>query len=105
MQAAEDLAAIKEFIGRDSPTYARRVVEQLYEAVGELVAFPDIGRVVPEAARYISARFSGLRTASFTGAQRTWSKSSRSITLRVCFLRISSRALSNKRLKLAARLD
>ena len=48
MQAADDLAAIKEFIGRDSPTYARRVVEQLYDAAGQLVAFPDIGRVVPE---------------------------------------------------------
>src|SRR2546425_1368983 len=48
LQAAEDLAAIKDFIGRDSPTYARQVVEQLYEAAGRLVAFPDIGRIVPE---------------------------------------------------------
>jgi plasmid stabilization system protein ParE len=48
LQAAEDLAAIRDFIGRDSPTYARQVVEQLYEAAGRLVAFPDIGRIVPE---------------------------------------------------------
>jgi plasmid stabilization system protein ParE len=48
LQAAEDLAAIRNFIGRDSPTYARQVVEQLYEAAGRLVAFPDIGRIVPE---------------------------------------------------------
>jgi len=48
LQAADDLAAIKEFIGRDSAIYARQVVERLYEAVSELSAFPDIGRIVPE---------------------------------------------------------
>jgi toxin ParE1/3/4 len=48
VQAAEDLAAIKDFIGRDSPTYARQVVERLYESAGRLVVFPDIGRIVPE---------------------------------------------------------
>ena len=48
VQAAEDLAAIKDFIGRDSPTYARQIVEQLYDAAGRLVGFPDVGRVVPE---------------------------------------------------------
>ena len=48
LQAADDLAAIKEFIGRDSETYAREVVERLYGAAGQLVAFPDSGRIVPE---------------------------------------------------------
>ncbi len=48
LQAADDLAAIKEFIGRDSPVYAREVVERLYGVAGQLVAFPDSGRIVPE---------------------------------------------------------
>lgn len=48
LQAADDLAATKEFIGRDSPVYARKIVEQLYEAAGQLLAFPDLGRAVPE---------------------------------------------------------
>jgi toxin ParE1/3/4 len=48
LQAADDLAAIKEFIERDSATYARQVIEQLYEAAAGLVAFPDVGRAVPE---------------------------------------------------------
>ena len=48
LQAAEDLAAIKDFIGRDSPTYARRVVEELYGATVAIPDFPDIGRIVPE---------------------------------------------------------
>jgi|SRR5579859_4960755 len=48
LQAADDLAATKEFIARDSPVYARKIVEQLYEAAGQLLSFPDLGRVVPE---------------------------------------------------------
>jgi toxin ParE1/3/4 len=48
LQAAEDLEAIKKFIERDSPTYARQVAEELYEAAAGILPFPDIGRVVPE---------------------------------------------------------
>jgi plasmid stabilization system protein ParE len=48
IQAADDLEAIKEFIGRDSPSYARHVVEELYEAAARIPPFPDIGRIVPE---------------------------------------------------------
>jgi len=51
LQAAEDLEAIKKFIGRDSPVYARQVVEELYEAAVGIPGFPDIGRVVPERAQ------------------------------------------------------
>jgi toxin ParE1/3/4 len=47
-QAAEDLATIKEFIGRDSPTYALGIARHLYHATETLVAFPESGRVVPE---------------------------------------------------------
>lgn len=48
LQAAADLAAIRDFIGRDSPTYARQIAEDLYEAAAGVRAFPDIGRIVPE---------------------------------------------------------
>jgi plasmid stabilization system protein ParE len=47
-QAAEDLEAIKKFIERDSPTYARQVAEELYAAAVGIAVFPDMGRVVPE---------------------------------------------------------
>jgi addiction module RelE/StbE family toxin len=51
-QAADDLAAIKDFIARDSPAHARGVVERLYVAVDQLRAFPESGRQVPEQPRY-----------------------------------------------------
>jgi toxin ParE1/3/4 len=47
-QAANDLAAIKAFVGQESPAYAVAVVGRLYKAVGQLAHFPDSGRVVPE---------------------------------------------------------
>ena len=47
-QAADDLAAIRDFIARDSSVYAQLVVERLYSSVGQLQDFPDSGRVVPE---------------------------------------------------------
>ena len=50
-RAVEDLAAIKAFIGQESPAYALAVVGRLYQAVGQLAQFPDSGRIVPEQAR------------------------------------------------------
>ena len=50
-QAADDLAAVHDFIARDSAVYAQLVVERLYSAVGQLRDFPDSGRVVPERAQ------------------------------------------------------
>lgn len=47
-QAADDLVALRNFIGRDSPAYAREVVERLYSSVDQLRDFPESGRVVPE---------------------------------------------------------
>jgi plasmid stabilization system protein ParE len=46
LQAEQDLAGIKEFISRDSPTYALATARQLYHAAEMLVAFPESGRVV-----------------------------------------------------------
>jgi addiction module toxin, RelE/StbE family len=47
-QAAEDLAAIRDFIARDSPRYAAIVVERIVTAVDILEQFPLSGRMVPE---------------------------------------------------------
>jgi addiction module RelE/StbE family toxin len=50
-QAAEDLAAIRDFIARDSPRYATLVVERIVTAVDVLEQFPLSGRIVPERSR------------------------------------------------------
>ena len=50
-QAAEDLAAIRDFIARDSPRYATLVVERIVTAVDILEQFPLSGRIVPERSR------------------------------------------------------
>ncbi len=50
-QAVDNLAAIKAFIGQDSPAYALAVVGRLYQAVTQLGQFPDSGRMVPEQSR------------------------------------------------------
>ena len=49
-QAADDLAAIREFLVRDSPAYAHVIAERLYTSVGHLRGFPELGRMVPERA-------------------------------------------------------
>lgn len=50
-QAADDLQAIHDFIGRDSPHYAQVVVEDLLAAIDRLERFPLMGRHVPERRR------------------------------------------------------
>ena len=50
-QAADDLAAIRAFVARDSAAYAHVVAERLHSAVGYLREFPDLGRIVPERAQ------------------------------------------------------
>jgi toxin ParE1/3/4 len=50
-QAADDLQAIYDFIGRDSPHYAQVVVEDLLTAIDQLERFPLMGRQVPERRR------------------------------------------------------
>jgi len=46
-EAAEDLEAIAEYIGRDSAFYAIALVEEVLEAVRSLLAFSEMGRRVP----------------------------------------------------------
>ena len=50
-QAVEDLAAIRDFIARDSPRYAAITVERIVTAVDILEKFPLSGRIVPERSR------------------------------------------------------
>ena len=47
-EALDDIEAIADYIARDSPSHARRVVESLFELSDSLVDFPRAGRVVPE---------------------------------------------------------
>ena len=47
-EAVEDVAAIAEYIARDSEMYASSVVSTILDAVRCLSSFPRIGRRVPE---------------------------------------------------------
>ena len=47
-QAQADLAAIRAFIGQDSPHYASVIVSRLIAATDRLAPFPESGRAVPE---------------------------------------------------------
>ncbi len=49
--ALDDLAAIGDFIARDSHYYARQFIGKILTAVERLEDHPEIGRRVPEAGR------------------------------------------------------
>ncbi len=46
--ALEDLESIRDYIAKDSPFYARRFIEQIFDHTEKLTAFPEMGRTVPE---------------------------------------------------------
>jgi toxin ParE1/3/4 len=46
--ALDDIEAIAEYIERDSPVYARAVVQKILATTRKLQRFPRAGRVVPE---------------------------------------------------------
>lgn len=46
--AITDLAAIRDYIARDSEHYAVQFIGRLIEAVEKLESFPEMGRKVPE---------------------------------------------------------
>jgi toxin ParE1/3/4 len=48
LDALADIDEIAEYISRDSPFYAHRVVEELYASADTLLRQPRMGRVVPE---------------------------------------------------------
>jgi plasmid stabilization system protein ParE len=47
-QAADDLAAVRDFIARDSDHYAKLVASRIVAAIDALATSPKMGRVVPE---------------------------------------------------------
>ena len=47
-QALDDIGAIAEYISRDSPRHACRVVDAFFEASDVIVTHPYAGRIVPE---------------------------------------------------------
>ncbi len=49
--AFSDLENIRDYIGKDSPHYARQFLERIFNAVEKLIDHPFIGRQVPEANR------------------------------------------------------
>lgn len=49
--ALEDMEGIRDYIAKDSPLYARRFIEQIFDHAEKLNNFPKMGRLVPEADR------------------------------------------------------
>ena len=47
-EALDDVEAIAEYIERDSPIYARAVVQKILATTRKLQRFPRAGRIVPE---------------------------------------------------------
>ena len=54
--AIADLAAIRDYIARDSEHYATQFIGRILEAVEKLPNFPERGRKVPEARSEIDIR-------------------------------------------------
>lgn len=48
-RALNDVARLREYIAQDSPFYARQFTERLIKHIENLIAFPHMGRFVPEA--------------------------------------------------------
>jgi len=46
--AVSDLESIREYIARDSEVYADAVLSEIFDAVDQLIAYAESGRVVPE---------------------------------------------------------
>ncbi|HVC18032.1 MAG TPA: type II toxin-antitoxin system RelE/ParE family toxin [Rhodanobacter sp.] len=47
-ESLDDIDAIAQFIGRDSPHHAQRVVEALFDLGDVIATHPLAGRIVPE---------------------------------------------------------
>jgi len=47
--AVSDVKSLRDFIGRDSVSYAGRFVQRIIEAIENTPAYPMMGRKVPEA--------------------------------------------------------
>jgi len=88
MQAADDLQAIYDFIGRDSEQYAQVIVEGILAAADSLEQFPFLG---PNGTRKgnatIFANLSSRRTESFIESAKP-STFSLSFERLACFRRV-----------------
>lgn len=49
--ALDDMEGIRDFIGKDSPFYARQFLERIFDYVENLAEQPKLGRIVPEEQR------------------------------------------------------
>ena len=49
--ALDALEGIRDYIAKDSPYYARRFIERIFDAAEKLQDHPNMGRPVPEADR------------------------------------------------------
>ena len=49
-QAVDQLGAIADYLSQTSPVYAEGLITRVSTQLHRLLEFPDIGRVVPEAA-------------------------------------------------------
>ena len=49
--ALDDLEIIRDYIAKDSPYYAKRFIERIFDAAEKLQNHPQMGRLVPEANR------------------------------------------------------
>ena len=50
-RALADIRALKAYIAKDSPYYARRFIDRVMASVEQLEKLPKMGRPVPEAGR------------------------------------------------------
>ena len=46
--SVERLSEIAEYIARDNPSAAERLIDEIFIKVEQLKSFPDMGRIVPE---------------------------------------------------------
>jgi len=54
--ALDDLAAIQNYIAKDSPFYAQQFIERIFDVAKNLELFPELGRKVPEASESSEVR-------------------------------------------------
>jgi len=93
-QAIEDVESIRDFIGRDSPTYGALVAARLVDSVERLGQFLDSGRVRRSFRTLACERFSGAIIESCTALHGVRSRLLRCFTDPACSLSMSHSALA-----------
>ena len=75
LRAAGDLQAIEDYVARDSPLYAVRLVDRLVGATERLELFPQSGRVLSEFQR------DDLRELIFSGYRIVYLSTPEGVTI------------------------